>query len=91
MNYKYKQHSLSAFAKDQNIDDGILTGYLVYIIELALRISFIKKFGKISDHMINDCIDNINDWAIQVLNLDTPCALPYNHMKQLLQKGSQNE
>lgn len=86
--YIYKENSLSIFAynESERITD-FATWYFVYILELVIRINFLKITGiVINQDAVNYALDSINDWIIFENDLDEECKTFYYHMKQLHKK-----
>ena len=75
--YVYKENSLAAFVYNQNkqIAD-FATWYFVYILELVIRINFLKKCGvMLNQGAIDYALDSINDWIIFVNILGRYCEM----------------
>ena len=61
--------------------------YFTYIVELAARIAILKEIGCECDKgIVDDVLDNINDWVIYNCNIDVECVKDINKLKQRLKK-----
>ena len=83
--YVYKENSLAAFVYNQNkqIAD-FATWYFVYILELVIRINFLKKCGvMLNQGAIDYALDSINDWIIFENKLNEECKTFCYQEKQL--------
>ena len=83
--YIYKEDSLAAFVYNGN--EKIMdyaTWYFVYVLELVIRISFLKEAGVILNQEVVDyALESINDWIIYENDLNEECTTTHYGMKQL--------
>lgn len=86
--YVYKEDSITTFVYHSNekIADFI-TWFFIYVMELVLRINFLRKIGvEISQEVKDYSLDVIKDWIIFENDLDIECTTPYYQGEQLLRK-----
>lgn len=62
--------------------------YFTFVIELALRIAFLKQVGvRCSDRKIEYAMNEVNDWIILRCELAEQCKNPVNQIKQKMIKN----
>ena len=86
--YVIKTGSVSEFEMKANqpIRDYINL-YFTYVVELAMRITILKKLGCIcKKDLIESAIDTVNDWVILGCNLQEDCRIDTNRLRQELKK-----
>ena len=80
--YIHKEGSLSDYALKSN-SKNFINWYFVYVVELALRIAFLKQIGcHCKEELVESTLDDINDWLILEGNLPEKCKNPINQMTQ---------
>lgn len=83
--YIYKENSLSSFIFNSNetvAEYG--TWYFIYVLELVIRINFLKVSGaRIKQDVIDYALESINDWIIFENNMDVKCTTHYYEMQQM--------
>ena len=86
--YIYSENSLATFVyNDEGKITNFATWYFVYVLELLIRINFLKESGVILDKdAIDYALDSINDWIIYENNLDEKCITSHYRMAQLNRK-----
>lgn len=86
--YIYKENSLSTFVYNENERIAVFAiWYFVYILELVIRINFLKITGiVINQDEVNYALDSINDWIIYKNDLEEECITPHYRMAQLNKK-----
>lgn len=86
--YIYSENSLATFVyNDEEKITNFATWYFVYVLELVIRINFLKESGVILDKdAIDYALDSINDWIIYENNLDEKCITSHYRMAQLNRK-----
>lgn len=82
--YKFKVGSLSDYAhKLKTKTSDYIIWYFTYVIELALRIAFLKYIGCTCDEkMVENALNGINDWIILKCNLEEKCKNLINQIRQ---------
>lgn len=87
--YKYSENSLATFVSDSEDESAdYVTWYFVYIIELVIRINFLKEFGvSLVQDYLNYALDSINDWIIYENDLEVDCKTHHYQMKQELKRN----
>lgn len=86
--YICKEGSLTDYVFNRNDRrDNFINWYFTYVIELALRIGFLKQVGYEcpKDRMIY-AMNDINDWIILECDLPDECKNPLNKMNQDMRK-----
>lgn len=87
--YVYKAKSITSYIlkiPDQRAD--YVNMYFCYIVELALRIAFMKQIGvECPEEKITFAINEINDWIILKCELPELCKNPENQLRQRLFKA----
>ena len=86
--YIMKEGSLTDYeVKSDAITKDCINWYFIYVVELALRISFLKQLGcECKDEFVEYALNSINDWLILECDLPDKCKNPYNQMKQEFKK-----
>ena len=82
--YIYSENSLVTFVHDseEEIAD-YATWYFIYILELTIRINFLKESGVLLEQETVDyALESINDWIIYENDLDLDCSTHRYQMKQ---------
>lgn len=87
--YKYSENSLATFVFDS--EDEIAdyaTWYFVYVIELVVRINFLKESGvSLEQDYMDYALEAINDWIIYENDLEVDCKTHRYQMKQKLKRN----
>ena len=87
--YVYKSKSITSYIlkiPDKRAD--YVNMYFCYIVELALRIAFMKQIGvTCPDEKITFSVNEINDWIILKCELPELCKNPENQLRQKLSKA----
>lgn len=61
--------------------------YFTYVVELAIRIALLKEIGCGCDaELIDDVLDEVNDWLIYECDLNVECCKEENRCRQKLRK-----
>lgn len=86
--YIMKVGSLSDYeVNSQAVTRDYINWYFTYVVELALRIAFLKQIGcECKGELVESALNNINDWLILECNLEEKCKNPSNQMKQDFKK-----
>lgn len=86
--YLYTEDSMRAYAVATSEDaEKHLEWYCIFVIEIALRIGFLKEIGVILDDEIKEyALNSIIDWMILSCGLSERCILDENKAKQDLTK-----
>lgn len=86
--YICKNGSLTDYVFNRNDKrDDYVNWYFTYVIELALRIGFLRQIGyKCPDERMRFAMNDINDWIILECELSTECKNPLNRMDQDMRK-----
>lgn len=86
--YIMKEGSLTDYeVKSVSVTKEYINWYFTYIVELALRISFLKEFGcECKDELVEYALNDINDWLILECELQQKCRNPINQMRQDFKK-----
>ncbi len=86
--YTYKSGSITDYTfngNDKRVD--YINWYFTYVIELALRIGFLKQVGfECPDERMRFAMNDINDWIILECELSAECRNPLNRMEQDMRK-----
>lgn len=86
--YIYSENNLATIIHDseEKVADYI-TWYFIYVLELVIRINFLKESGVVLDQgAIDYALESINDWIIFANDLNVECT---THRYQLEQKLKQ--
>lgn len=87
--YKYSENSLATFVFDS--EDEIAdyaTWYFVYVIQLVIRINFLKESGvPLEQDYLDYALEAINDWIIYENDLEVDCKTHRYQMKQKLKRN----
>lgn len=84
--YIYSENSLSTFAHNNNNDKktDFVIWYFVYILELVIRVNFLKEAGvMLNQETVDYALESINDWIIYENDLNEECVTPHYRMAQL--------
>ena len=86
--YTCKEGSLADYVFNKNDRrDDFINWYFTYVIELALRIGFLKQVGyECPNGRMLYAMNDINDWIILECDLPNECKNPLNKMKQDMRK-----
>lgn len=87
--YDLQKESVSSYIFNrEDRKSNFVNWYFIYVVELALRIGFLKKIGFVpSDEEIEYAMNEINDWFIYECELDEDCKNPINKMKQDMRRS----
>ncbi|MBD5508683.1 MAG: hypothetical protein HDR05_11730 [Lachnospiraceae bacterium] len=82
--YSYKKDSLSTHVfKSEDDAKFYISWYFTYVVELALRASFLNYIGvEVKEEYKDYAMDLINDWVIFENSFDENCVTPYYQLKQ---------
>ena len=86
--YIYLENSLATFVHDseEKIADYVIW-FFVYVLELVVRINFLKESGVLLEQEIMDyALDVIIDWIVYENDLAVDCKTPRYQMKQQLRR-----
>ena len=86
--YIMKEGSLTDFeVNSKAVTKDYINWYFTYVVELALRIAFLKQIGcECKDEYVENALNDINDWLILECDLPEQCKNPFNKMKQDLKQ-----
>ena len=86
--YIMKEGSLTDYeANSEAVTKDYINWYFTYVVELALRIAFLKQIGcECKDELVEYALNDINDWLILECDLPEKCKNPCNKMKQDLKQ-----
>ena len=86
--YIMKEGSLTDFeVNSKAVTKDYINWYFTYVVELALRIAFLKQIGcECKDEYVENALNDINDWLILECDLAEQCKNPFNKMKQDLKQ-----
>lgn len=86
--YIMKEGSLTDYeVNSEAVTRDYINWYFTYIVELALRIAFLKQIGcECKGELVENALNDINDWLILECNLEEKCKNPINQMKQDFKK-----
>lgn len=89
--YIYKKDSLATFVfKSEEDAKYYISWYFTYVVEVALRISFLNYIGvEVEDDYKDHAINTINDWVIFENDFDEDCVTPYYQHEQFLRRLKQ--
>ena len=89
--YIYKKDSLATFVfKSEEDAKYYISWYFTYVVEVALRISFLNYIGvEVGDDYKDYAINIINDWVIFENDFDEDCVTPYYQHEQFLRRLKQ--
>lgn len=89
--YIYKKDSLATIVfKSEEDAKYYISWYFTYVVEVALRISFLNYIGvEVEDDYKDHAINTINDWVIFENNFDEDCVTPYYQHEQFLRRFKQ--
>lgn len=82
--YIYKEDSLATYVfKSEDEAKFYISWYFTYVIELALRVSFLNHIGvEVKGEYKDYALDSINDWVIFENDFDEDCTTSYYQLKQ---------
>lgn len=83
--YLYLADSIAAFVfKSTDHVRDYITWYFIYVVELVIRINFLKEAGvELKQEVMDYDVDQIVDWVIVNNDLDEDCLTPGYQMKQM--------
>lgn len=86
--YIMKEGSLTDYeTNSEAVTKDYINWYFTYVVELALRIAFLKQIGcECKDELVEYALNDINDWLILECDLSEKCKNPCNKMKQDLKQ-----
>lgn len=86
--YILKKGSLTDYeVNSQAVTRDYINWYFIYVVELALRIAFLKQIGcECKGEFVENALNDINDWLILECDLPEECKNSCNKMKQDLKK-----
>ena len=86
--YIMKAGSLTDYEVNSDaVTRDYINWYFTYVVELALRIEFLKQIGcECKDELVEYALNDINDWLILECDLQERCKNPNNQMKQDFKK-----
>lgn len=86
--YIMKAGSLTDYEVNSDaVTRDYINWYFTYVVELALRIAFLKQIGcECKDELVEYALNDINDWLILECDLPERCKNPSNQMKQDFKK-----
>lgn len=86
--YIMKEGSLTDYEVNSDaVTRDYINWYFTYVVELALRIAFLKQIGcECTDELVEYALNDINDWLILECDLQERCKNPSNQMKQDFKK-----
>ncbi len=86
--YIIQKGSLSQYVETSGTCAGdYILWYFTFVVELALRVAILKYIGlECDEHLIEDALNQINDWAILGGELQGNCQIPANRVIQELRK-----
>ena len=86
--YIMKAGSLTDYEVNSDaVTRDYINWYFTYVVELALRIAFLKQMGcECKDELVEYALNDINDWLILECDLPERCKNPNNQMKQDFKK-----
>lgn len=86
--YIMKEGSLTDYEVNSDaVTRDYINWYFTYVVELALRIAFLKQIGcECKDELVEYALNDINDWLILECDLQERCKNPSNQMKQDFKK-----
>lgn len=86
--YIMKEGSLTDYeANSESVTKDYINWYFTYVVELALRIAFLKQIGcECKDELVEYALNDINDWLILECDLPEKGKNPCNKMKQDLKQ-----
>lgn len=86
--YIMKEGSLTDYEVNSDaVTRDYINWYFTYVVELALRIAFLKQIGcKCKDELVESALNDINDWLILECDLPEKCKNPNNQMLQDLKE-----
>lgn len=89
--YIYKKDSLATFVfKSEEDAKYYISWYFTYVVEVALRISFLNYIGvEVEEEYKDHAINTINDWVIFENDFDADCVTPYYQHEQFLRRLKQ--
>ncbi len=84
----YSDESLATFVHDsENEITDYATWYFIYILELVIRINFLKESGvSLNQENMDYALEAINDWVIYENGLQIDCKTPRYKMRQKLKQ-----
>lgn len=90
--YVYLEDSIAAFVfKSTERKREFMTWYFIYVLELVIRINFLKKSGvEVKEEITDYAMDSIVDWIIYENDLEEECSTPGYQWKQLERKFGRN-
>lgn len=83
--YIFSENSIATFIyKSDDSKSNCATWFFIYVLELVLRINFLREIGVEIEQEIKDyALDVIVDWVIFVNDIDVDCTTPIYKMRQL--------
>ena len=89
--YIYKKDSLASLVfKSEEDAKYYISWYFTYVVEVALRISFLNYIGvEVGDDYKDYAINIINDWVIFENDFGEDCVTPYYQHEQFLRRLKQ--
>lgn len=86
--YIMKAGSLTDYEVNSDaVTRDYINWYFTYVVELALRIAFLKQIGyECKDELVEYALNDINDWLVLECDLPERCKNPSNQMKQDFKK-----
>lgn len=86
--YIMKEGSLTDYeVNSEAVTKDYINWYFTYVVELALRIAFLKQIGcECKDELVEYALNDINDWLILECDLLEKCKNPSNQMKRDFKK-----
>lgn len=89
--YIYKKDSLATLVfKSEEDAKYYISWYFTYVVEVALRISFLNYIGvEVGDDYKDYAINIINDWVIFENDFGEDCVTPYYQHEQFLRRLKQ--
>lgn len=82
--YIMKEGSLTDYEMNSGaVTKDYINWYFTYVVELALRIAFLKQIGcECKDEFVENALNEINDWIILECDLPETCKNSCNKMRQ---------
>ena len=86
--YKYLENSLATLVYNSEEDiTNYVTWYFIYVLELVIRINFLKESGVILNQEAMDyALESINDWIIFENDLTVDCTTYRYQEEQILKR-----
>lgn len=82
--YSHKDDSLATYVfKSEDEAKFYISWYFTYVVELALRVSFLNCIGvEVKNEYKDYAMDVINDWVIFENGFEEDCVTPFYQLKQ---------